>query len=327
MPLLLLSLSCSSEAPAAPTPLFADEMGLVVGAQGARIAERLQVIGDELEYPLYIHMLNGVPHSDGTPRVNLPADKPALLFEMYPMPGEWRWHGIAPPNRPTPSLPPGWRERFETLASRQSVRAERLGDRLELLIAQLQSELLASKPSQPAAPDAEEKPSPLTTNKIVRIRRAGFPGIPTDLAGTRPGPQPTPERAWLAWLELIHRGEPQASLTLYTDASRKALREKPADAVALKKEADAYLEAGYEVVTHDGRAVIHFPRESLALKPVFLVKSGEIWQVDWVARQDLIKTNVRGLWRFAVHENPYMFAFSEHLIDPNGYVLYRETTR
>ena len=134
--------------------------------------------------------------------------------------------------------------------------------------------------------------------------------------------QPTPEHAWMAFLEVNRLRIKDPELGLYDDGARRRMRGTVTDA------GQDHIVRLYEgevpvVRTSADRAVILFPEDpDHVLAPWFFRRGPGGWQLDGAAIFEIIGYNHRNQWRFRRRDHPYMFAFRNVRFDEHGFAFF-----
>jgi uncharacterized protein len=145
------------------------------------------------------------------------------------------------------------------------------------------------------------------------------PKPPSPLAGGF-GPQPTPQKALEAYKMVLRGHVKDPELTLYTQETRRFLRQWLVTDAQQDNELKAITRNGAgEVILSEDRAVIRFPLSYRQASPFFFRQGPDGWMLDFAAMHRSIGFNHKNQWFFRNHENDFIFAFNDMVFDRNGF--------
>jgi uncharacterized protein len=134
------------------------------------------------------------------------------------------------------------------------------------------------------------------------------------------GPQSTPQKA-LETYKLVLRGHiKDPELTLYTEETRRFLRQWVVTDAQQDNEFKAITRNGAgEVILSEDRAVIRFPLNNRQASPFFFRLGPDGWMLDFAAMHRSLGFNHKNQWFFRSPEHDFMFAFNDMVLDRNGF--------
>lgn len=328
---LLTPLSCTSAGTPASPPLLQDLVNFFEPSQAARVEELLSQLHNDGRLEIYI--LTRVALAGEAPEPPPPWEKSiadGAVIEITPSTGEVaiRRYGSGETAK---YLNSEWEDKLRERMGIGKRLNRRAADQLELSLREIAKEVLPPS-DEPAngkvrAPHADDAPklAPAAPPPQISEQPAARFSIPT-VAGD-PGPQSSPEKAYLAYLGAARSELTNYSLALYTPQTQNYFKDRPLTREQLRRMYEKYRGMPYEVVEQGDYAVIHFPSLDLTYAPFFFAKGPQGWQVDFYTVSQTIRTSASQLWRLASRKHPYMFAFAPYYIDANGFVTYRERAR
>jgi len=149
---------------------------------------------------------------------------------------------------------------------------------------------------------------------------SGVPPKPRSPLAGRFSPQSTPQKA-LETYKMVLRGHVKdPDLTLYTDETRRFLRQWLVTDAQQDNELKAITRSGAgEVIFSENRAVIRFPLSNRQASPFFFRQGPDGWMLDFAAMHRSLGFNHKNQWFFRTSEHDFMFAFNDMVFDRNGF--------
>ena len=174
---------------------------------------------------------------------------------------------------------------------------------------------LALKP-----PDPDERLSGGGGARIDVEIGSGVPRKPQSPMAGEFGPQSTPQKA-LETYKMVLRGHVKdPELTLYTEETRRFLRQWLVTDAQQDNEFKAITRNGAgEVILSEDRAVIRFPLNNRQASPFFFRLGPDGWMLDFAAMHRSLGFNHKNQWFFRSPEHDFMFAFNDMVLDRNGF--------
>ena len=174
---------------------------------------------------------------------------------------------------------------------------------------------LALKP-----PDPDERLSGGGGARIDVEIGSGVPRKPQSPMAGEFGPQSTPQKA-LETYKMVLRGHVKdPELTLYTEETRRFLRQWLVTDAQQDNEFKAITRNGAgEVILSEDRAVIRFPLNNRQASPFFFRLGPDGWMLDFATMHRSLGFNHKNQWFFRSPEHDFMFAFNDMVLDRNGF--------
>ncbi|MCB0221423.1 MAG: hypothetical protein KDH09_17125 [Chrysiogenetes bacterium] len=320
---LVIGAACE-RAPERPGPGVYDKVALFEAMQSSRIEQTIKRLNEEHDLSVLIRAQTGGPLGEDSLLKGLGEE--ALVLDFYPQAKTFEMH-IATNGGSASAIDRTWEARLRTRTEPAWGTPGRVGDVLELWLRQL-SETLGSRAVNQSLLPQEIPGTPDPAKELEDIDWSTHAAPPAWEVSKDPTlPQPSPNEAYAAFIEVARRQDTRGDLELYTPDSRDNFKKYPMSATQLARLYKKYAAAPYELAVLNDRAVAHFPTQPRTFIPYFFVRGIDGWQIDFYTSAKVITMEVGAEWRFEIQDHPYMFGFSKYLTDERGWVLYGENVR
>ena len=323
--LVLALLACAilgggcEEKPQPLAPGVYDKLALFEAMQSSRMEQTIERLNEEHDLSVIIRAQTGSPIKDEHLPTSLGEE--VLFLDFDPQPRVFEMHTRTSGGAAT-RIDRTWEARLRTKTQPAWGTPGRVGDALELWLRQL-AQSLGSKATRESLLPQEIPGAPNPRKEIEAISWSEHESPPDWDASVDPStPQPTPNLAYGALLEVARHEDTRQDLGLYTPASRENFAKYPMSKTQLARLHEKYAQAPYELAVLDDHAVVHFPTLERTFVPYFFVRNAEGWQIDFYTSAKVITLAVGARWHFETQDHPYMFGFSKYLTDETGWVIY-----